>query len=99
MTSMLHEHTYFCTSDLALAAVLALLYPLEAIDRHDPGAVQFVFRRDAYLDALVAQYWRGELRVEPQAYAEQLRRLEAQVYPNNHDDIYTVSPSQRPCTI
>jgi hypothetical protein len=86
MTSMMSEHDAYRTSDLALAAALALSYPLEAVDRHTPHGVQWVFRRDACLDELVAQYWRGELQVEPQAYAQQLRRLEAHVHDHHNDD-------------
>jgi hypothetical protein len=65
---MIKDSEWYRTSDLALAAVLALVCPLEAINHHHPRGVQFVFRRDAHLDALVTQYWRGELRVEPQVY-------------------------------
>jgi len=76
----LNAHDHFSTDDVALAAALALVSPVVASDRLGPFAQRFVFRRDRGLDELVAQYWRGELRVEPQAYLQQVRSLEAQYF-------------------
>lgn len=80
MTSLVHERDVYRTSDLALAAALMLFYPLDAIDHRAEGPVVFVFRRAAHLDSLVEHYWRGVLRVEPQAYCQQLHVLQHRVW-------------------
>jgi hypothetical protein len=79
MTSIMRERALYRTSDLALAAVLSLFYPLDAIDRRAHGPVVFVFRRAAHLDSLLEHYWRGVLRVEPQAYCQQVHVLQHRV--------------------
>ncbi len=79
MNDIINDNESYTTDDIALASALALSYPVEAVDRNDALHPQFVFRLDANLEELVEQYHCGELQVEPQAYAEQLRRLEAQM--------------------
>ena len=75
MNEILTDNVFYTTSDLALAAVIALDYAIEAID-HQPHEAQFVFRRDSYLDDLLEAYRCGELTVEPQAYYCRLRTLQ-----------------------
>jgi len=72
---------YFATSDLSLATTLSLWYPIDSIDKSVPRA-QFLFKRDQALDKLVESYWRGELRIEPQAYASQLKIIKTRLYSN-----------------
>ena len=74
-----HERLYN-TSDLALATVISLSYPIEEVDRQNPRRSQFLFRRNADLDRLVDSYWRGELQVEPQQFFNQLRVVKARLY-------------------
>lgn len=76
MTSIVRAQDVYRTSDLALAAALSLFYPLDAMDRRADGPVVFVFRRAAHLDTLLERYWRGVLRVEPQAYCQQVHMLQ-----------------------
>jgi len=72
---------YYSTSDLALASAIALYYPLEAIDKtQNPYKAQFLFKKDAQLDQLVESYWHGEMRIEPQAYFNQLKAIKARLY-------------------
>lgn len=72
---------YYSTADLSLAGVLALYYPLEAVDRtQNPYKAQFLFRRDNQLDQLVEAYWRGELKVEPQSFFNSLKAIKARLY-------------------
>lgn len=72
---------YFSTSDLALAGAIALYFPLEAIDKtQNQYKAQFLFKRDRSLDKLVEAYWRGELKVEPQTYFNQLKNIKARLY-------------------
>jgi hypothetical protein len=71
----------FSTQDLALATAVSLFHPLEAIDREsNPRKAQFVFKRDARLDELIARYWRRELKVEPQAYFDAMRAIKGRLY-------------------
>jgi hypothetical protein len=80
MKNIVRECTVYRTSDLALAAALNLFYPLDAIDHRADGPVVFVFRRAAHLDTLLERYWRGVLRVEPQAYCQQVHVLQHHVW-------------------
>jgi len=79
-TKTLNEKNFYRTADLALAAVIFLFYPLEAIDKQNPRKAQFLFKRNSELDELIESYWRGELKVEPQAYFNALRVIKARLY-------------------
>lgn len=73
--------TIYSTSDLALATLLSLWYPLEAIDRtQDPHKAHFLFKRDIQLDELITAYWRGETKVNPQEYFNALKNMKARLY-------------------
>ncbi|MBI2085951.1 hypothetical protein HYT74_01270 [Candidatus Daviesbacteria bacterium] len=75
------DDDYYKTSDLALTSVLALYFPLETIDKtQNPYKAQFVFKRDRQLDQLIESYWHGKVRVEPQAYFNQLKSIKARLY-------------------
>lgn len=77
---ILKEYDFYRTADLALATAISLYYPLEAVDRQNPRKAQFLFRRNSQLDELIESYWRGELKVEPQAYFNALRIIKARLY-------------------
>jgi len=77
------EADLYKTADLALASAIFLFYPLESIDRRNPRKSQFVFKRNSQLDELVEGFWRGELKVEPQAYFGALRNIKARLYGGN----------------
>lgn len=81
----LSVNEYFQTTDLSLAGVISLYYPLEFVDRTNFQKAQFVFKRDENLDKLVDSYWRSELSVEPQHYFAQLRFIKSRLYENNND--------------
>lgn len=66
--------------DFALATVISLFYPIEAIDRKNPRKAQFLFKQTDALDQLIERYWRGELRVEPQAYFNAMRIIKSRLY-------------------
>lgn len=67
-------------SDLALAAALSLCAELQGLSRHDPRRAEFLFRKSDATEKFVEKYWKGELRVEPQEYFGQLRKLKARLY-------------------
>lgn len=77
--TILNDKDFYRTTDLALAAVLSLSFPIEAIDRQSRKA-QFIFKRENGLDQLIENYWRGGLKVEPQAYFQELRVIKARLY-------------------
>lgn len=79
-TEILKENDFYRTADLALSATIFLFYPLEAIDKQDPRKAQFLFKRVDGLDELIENYWRGDLKVEPQAYFNALRLIKARLY-------------------
>lgn len=76
----LKTHAYYSTVDLALVTTLSLFYPIEAIDRQNPHKAIFLFKRDESLDQLVEAYWRGELKVNPATYFNQLKIIKARLY-------------------
>jgi hypothetical protein len=73
-------NNYFSTPDLALAAAISLWYPVETIDRTNPSKAIFLFKRDENLDKLVENFWKQELRIEPQAYFSQLKIIKSRLY-------------------
>ena len=76
----LNLNNQYSTSDLALATAVSLFYPLEAIDRTNLSKAQFLFIRDENLDQYIEAFWRRELKVEPQAYFNQLKVLKSRLY-------------------
>lgn len=75
-----NEKDFIKTADLALATVIYLFHPLEAIDKKNPRKAQFIFKQEKELDELIDRYWRGELTVEPRRYFEALRIIKARLY-------------------
>lgn len=72
---------YYSSFDLALSAAISLYFPLEVIDRtQDPYRAQFLFKKSKELDDFLGSYWKGEIRVEPQAYFNQLKNIKARLY-------------------
>jgi len=74
---------YYSTSDLALAALISLSYPLEVIDKtQNPYKALFLFKRGEQLDQLIESYWKGEIKVNPQVYFNALKNIKARLYGN-----------------
>lgn len=80
MTQNLDINDYYSTSDLALATAISLYYPLEVVDRSNPHKAQFLFKRDDNLDKFIESYWRGDLKVSPSSYFNQLKIIKARLY-------------------
>ena len=76
----LNINDYYSTSDLALATAISLYYPLEVVDRSNPYKAQFLFKKDESLDQYIEAYWRGEIKVNPATYFNQLKILKARLY-------------------
>lgn len=73
-------NNYYSSSDLALATALSLFYPIDSIDRQNPHKALFLFKKDAGLEQLIEAYWRGELKVNPASYFNQLKSIKARLY-------------------
>jgi len=71
---------FYQSSDLALVCTISLWYPIDTIDRTNPRKATFLFKRDEKLDELLESYWRRELKIEPQAYFNQLKAIKARLY-------------------
>lgn len=83
MTMKTTEQTeVYKSADLALVAVLLLFIPdsLEVCDRTNPHKVLFAFKKSDELDELVAKYWKRELKVEPQAFFNELKLAKVRIY-------------------
>ncbi len=80
MTKHLNQNDFYRTHDLAIATLISLSYSIESIDRQNPRKAEFLFKRKVGLDTLIESYWRGELKVEPQTYFNQLRIIKARLY-------------------
>lgn len=80
MTKDIFKKDFFKTSDLALATALSLWQPIEGINKENPRKALFLFEQNEKLDELIRKYWQGKLKVEPQAYFNQLRIIKARLY-------------------
>ncbi len=72
----------YSTSDLALVATLSLYYSIKAINKDNPKRVYFVFNKDKNFDLIVERYWRGDLKVNPQAYFNSIKLIKNRIYNN-----------------
>lgn len=70
----------YSTSDISLAVVISLSHPIKEISRQNPRRVEFLFIRSKNLDELIKNYWKGNLKVEPQQFFNQLRIVKSRLY-------------------
>jgi len=76
----INEKSFYRTADLALSSAISLFYPIESIDRQNPKKAQFIFKQDKGLNELIDNYWKGQIKIEPQAYFNALRIIKARLY-------------------
>lgn len=74
------DNDLFRTTDLALASVINLYYPLELVDRSDQRKIVFLFRTCPELVELVQHYWKKELKIEPISHFESIKLLKSRIY-------------------
>lgn len=86
MNQRIKTTDFYSSSDLALVAALALFYPIEAVDRQNPYKAFFLFKRTEDLDALIESYFRGEMRVSPALYFNQLKSIKSRLYSERRED-------------
>ncbi|MDD5146891.1 MAG: DUF5659 domain-containing protein [Candidatus Pacebacteria bacterium] len=71
----------FRTADLAITAALSIFgFIVDEVERISPTRSVFIFKDSFKLQEIIKQYWRSELKVEPQAYFNQLKVLKARIY-------------------
>jgi hypothetical protein len=70
----------YSTSDLTLAAVISLYYPIFSIDKSNPNKVVFIFKKEKNLDLIIEKYWKEELRIEPIKYSGVLKKIKNRIY-------------------
>ena len=71
---------YYSTSDLATAACLSLFVLLEDVDNSDSKKTIFIFKKSDELNELLNKYWTGQLKVDPLAYFNELKKLKSIIY-------------------
>jgi len=70
----------FSTTDLYLAVVLSVFFPIDSIDKSNPQKGVFTFKRQDGLDNVIEAYWRRELKIEPQSLFTQLKAIKTRLY-------------------
>jgi hypothetical protein len=78
--SMFKDNEYYKTSDLSLATTLSLGFPIESTELGEANKVIFVFKNTQLLNSYVAQYWRGEIKVDPVKFFNQLKVIKTRIY-------------------
>lgn len=78
--SRIESADFWKTSDLPLATVISLWFPLDSLEKASDSKVFFYFKRDERLDELVQAYWKKELQVEPQTYFIAMKLLKARIH-------------------
>ena len=71
---------HYKTSDLTLAITLSLYFPITSVDKADPRRVSFAFEKTKVLEEHIDKFWRRELRIEPLAFANQMKFLKTRIY-------------------
>ena len=71
----MEQNEYYSTSDLNLATVISLSYPLDSIERLSDKKMTFVFERQEGLDELVQAFWKRETKIEPLQFSDQRKML------------------------
>lgn len=80
MNEKMTTNLYQC-SDLGLTTVLSLYFSIVSINKQpNSRKVFFSFEQTKELSDLIQTYWRGELRIEPKTYFDQLRTIKARLY-------------------
>jgi hypothetical protein len=73
---------YYATSDLPLAATIALFYPMSDIDRTDPRRARFLFEDNDVVQSVVERYNSGVISVNPKDYFYELKGIKTKLYSN-----------------
>ena len=80
-----NEDNLYLTSDLALAAFLALSYPLKQIKKTNNDKALFCFKKNKNLGNKVKEYLCSSSLVEPQSYFNSIKAMKNLIYNNYYD--------------
>lgn len=70
---------YYSTSDLNLATVISLSFPLDSIEKLTGNRKAFVFKKEKGMDQLIEAFWRRETKVEPLQFSDHRKMLIARM--------------------
>lgn len=74
------QHEIYTTSDLPLAAVFSLYFPLDSVGRSTAPRLTFNFKVSPDAANIEDQYRMGDLTVEPRKYFDQIKYLKSLLY-------------------
>ena len=80
MTNKLNIGDFFSTTDLGVATVVSLYFPLHTIDKDNPRHAIFLFEKNPELSKLVEQLWQKKLLIEPLDLLGQLKMVKTRLY-------------------
>lgn len=80
MTGYQNSSCNYLTSDLALATALSLRFPVHSINKNNPYKVIFVFQKTKELNQFVDLYWKGEIKVNPIEFFNQIKVIKTRIY-------------------
>lgn len=76
----MNKDKYYQTTDIALATIISLSFPLVRITPQSNSKSLFVFERSKELERLIEDYWSGTLKIEPKTYFNQLKQIKTRLY-------------------
>lgn len=79
-TETIKTSELYSTTDLTTAVTLSLYFPIEAIDKTNPYKATFLFKRVDDFDQVLELFWSRQLKIEPQAFATQLKAIKTRLY-------------------
>ncbi len=74
------QNSLYSTSDMSLAAVLSLQFPIITVDRSNPRKALFFFSDTQQLQKITKKFWDNTLSVEPKAYFQSIKLLKSRIY-------------------
>ncbi len=80
---MNEDEDFLTTYDLNISAVLvALGHPLDHIERKTTGKALFYFKASPAIKKVVQDYWKQEIKINPQKLFDSLKFLKNRLYSN-----------------
>ncbi len=77
------DEDFLTTYDLNISAVLvALGHPLDHLERQQNGRALFFFKSSPAVKKIAQNYWKQEIRINPQKLFDSLKFLKNRLYSN-----------------
>lgn len=74
------NENYYFTHDLSLTTTLSLEFSIESTQVAEGNKVVFLFKKTRLLNLYVTRYWRGEIKVDPIKFFNQLKHIKTLIY-------------------